>query len=56
MIKVYDPVPKSVAVERMFHARSVEELTKSVRTAKDVLGAYENVAKDIVKLVGGEKA
>jgi len=56
VIKVYDPVPKSVAVERMFHARSVEELTKSVRTAKDVLGAYENVAKDIVKLVGGEKA
>ena len=56
VIKVYDPVPKSVAVERMFHARSVEELTKSVRTAKDVLGAYENVAKDIVKLVGGERA
>ena len=51
-IKIYDPVPNSVAVERMFHVESLEELFRAVKTAKDVFKAYERVAEDVKALVG----
>ena len=50
-VKIYPPVPKSIALERLLIERvSIEELVKKLKSAKEVLSAYENVVKDIEKL------
>jgi len=47
-VKIYPPVPKSVALERLLIERiSIEDLVKKLKSAKEVLSAYENVVKDI---------
>ena len=50
-IMVFDPVPKSVSLERMLHLDSAEELLKSVKTAKNVFKTYKTVANRIIGLV-----
>ncbi len=51
-VKIYPPVPKSVALERLLIERiSIEDLVKKLKSAKDVLSAYENVVRDIEELV-----
>jgi len=41
-VRIYPPVPKSVALERLLIERvSVEELVKKLKSAKEVLSAYE---------------
>jgi len=50
-VKIYPPVPKSVALERLLIERiSIEDLVKKLKSAKEVLSAYENVVKDIEEL------
>ena len=52
-VKIYPPVPKSVALERLLIERvSIEDLVKKLKSAKEVLSAYENVVKDVEELVG----
>lgn len=51
-VKIYPPVPKSVALERLIVERiSINELVKKLKSAKDVLFAYENVVRDIEELI-----
>jgi len=51
-VKIYPPVPKSVALERLLIERiSIEDLVKKLRSAREVLSAYENVVKDIEELM-----
>ena len=51
-VKIYPPVPKSVALERLLIERiSIEDLVKRLKSAKEVLSAYENVVRDIEELV-----
>lgn len=51
-VKIYPPVPKSVALERLLIERiSIEDLVKKLKSAKNVLSAYENVVRDIEELV-----
>jgi len=53
-VKIYPPVPKSVALERLLIERIVlEDLVKKLRSAREVLSAYENVVKDIEELIRG---
>ncbi|RLI77414.1 hypothetical protein DRP04_11420, partial [Archaeoglobales archaeon] len=53
-VKIYPPVPKSVALERLLIERiSLEDLVKKLRSAREVLSAYENVVKDIEELMRG---
>ena len=49
-IPVFPPVPKSVSLERMLHLNSAEELLKNVKSAKNVLNAYEKVVERILEL------
>ena len=50
-VKIYPPVPKSVALERLLIERiSIEDLVKKLKSAKEVLSAYENVVRDIEEL------
>jgi len=50
-VKIYPPVPKSVALERLLIERiSIEDLIKKLKSAKEVLSAYENVVRDIEEL------
>jgi|GEM_PF-2072271 len=53
-VKIYPPVPKSVALERLLIERvSIEDLVKKLKSAKEVLSAYENVVRDIEELKRG---
>jgi len=49
-IEIFPPVPKSVSLERMLHIDSADELMKNVKSAKNVLQAYENVANKILEV------
>ncbi len=51
-VKIYPPVPKSVALERLLIERiSIKDLVRTLKSAKEVLSAYENVVRDIEELV-----
>jgi len=51
-VKIYPPVPKSVALERLLIERiSIENLVKKLKSAKEVLSAYENVVRDVEELI-----
>jgi chromosome partitioning protein len=53
LVKVYPPVPKSVAVERLISKKvSLSELSESLKTAKDVFDVYIVVARDILEKLG----
>jgi chromosome partitioning protein len=49
-IEIFPPVPKSVSLERMLHINSADELMKNVKSAKNVLQAYENVVDKILEV------
>jgi len=49
-IEIFPPVPKSVSLERMLHIDSADELMKNVKSAKNVLQAYENVTNKILEV------
>jgi chromosome partitioning protein len=52
-IKIYDPVPKSAALERLLIERlPVEEVVKRLKSAREVLAAYGKVVEDVKGLLG----
>ena len=50
-IRLFNPVPKSVLISRMFRDEYLPDIIKNVKTANEVLKSYEMVINAIVEVV-----
>ena len=50
-IRLFNPVPKSVLISRMFRDEYPPDIIKNVKTANEVLKSYEMVINAIVEVV-----